>query len=241
MVTPPMRSIVASPTATPVVVVSSQCVLRRVFVAVLAMIRQWRTAYVFRARHPSGPVSKFLRLNFGVSLPVALATKGNQIAQVIRSVKSSRGLVVSIKQCGSLHKLKPAILALVSIASTTTSGLTFPIRSALARLAVFMDSHTDRPAHRKGVSPTGIRTIISCPDLRRPSLKFFRAMRTLQFSSRDNAISTLALVRAVTGRSVAVIWVVKIPTTKALLSWIFSLWSGLHGGPFYPIFSEAHR
>lgn len=241
LIFPLVPNLIAGQASTSVVIRSRFDVFRRQLMAVFAVIGERLLSGVFWARHSGGPVFQLFRLNRGVSLPVTFPAQGNQIAQVIGASQPSRNLMVRIKARGSFRKLTPAILAPISIASTTARGLTFPIRAAFARLTVLVDPYPDRPAHRKRVSPTCIRTIVRCPDLRRPSLKFFRAMRTLQYNSRDNPISALTFVRAITRRSIAVIWEVGITTMKALSGWIFSLWPGLHDGPFYPIFSEVHR
>lgn len=133
MVAPPMGSVVANSTSPPVVVVSGKRVFRRVFVAVLAVIRERCVSDVLWSLHASGPINQLLRLYRGISLPMAFSAKGKQVIKVVASPQSQRQDVVNIKcpppstESCALLKLLSAILTLVFIAATGAGSLSAPV------------------------------------------------------------------------------------------------------------------
>lgn len=197
--------LIASDASTPVVIGPSLHVFRRQLVTVFAVIRQRLVSNMFRSWYSYRPVSQLFRLNRGVGLSVALAAERNQVAQVVRSVKSSRNLVMDIQEVCPFLKLPSTVLALVAVAQSCARGLARPVRSVAKRgLSILMNTHADGLSDTQCVCPTGIGAVVHSPNLRQLSLKYFQAVRALQSNTR-NAGRTLTLIRTITGRSITMI------------------------------------
>jgi hypothetical protein len=242
-----MTSIIAGPAAPPIIIRAPQCVARGVLVSVLAVVWEWLLTDVTRSRNTGRPVSQLFRLYGRIRFAMTFSAQRDEVAQMVRTSQPEWDLVMHVQSALSTLwtkaplKLYSAVLALITIASTSARCLTLPIASRIrARLLIVMESDSNGLADRQSVCPTRIGAIAHRQNLRWPPIECFQAVRAHQSDSRNNTGLALTFIRAITRRSTAMIGVVSRPAMETLLRWVFTLRTRLHAGPFYPILSEVH-